>query len=184
MANLGCSRSWDAYNPVTDLTLNDWESANTPGKDIDRKTAEYYLCVHLDLWRNDESPIAKNIRYKVLQKCFTHGTNTIPSALEREMLRIAQTYPDLMKKHDPKMIVLSSIQHIVVCTYNKAKRGGLISSSTLSYKWDFRAWNIVEKYLSWALGFRRLGRRRFEYVEDFGDEEDCTYEQFSTSVYQ
>lgn len=33
-------------------------------------------------------------------------------------------------------------------------------------------------------GVPPVGSEVFEYVEDFGDEEDCTYEQFSTSVYR
>lgn len=110
------NKSWAAYNPANNLVPNDWETALTLGTEIDHKTAEYYLRIHLDLWQrqNDESEIARDPRYKILKQCFNHSNKNTPSAFEKEMLRIAQTYPDLVKKHDPDMIVLSSIQRIVV----------------------------------------------------------------------
>lgn len=42
------NKSWAAYNPANNLVPNDWETALTLGTEIDHKTAEYYLRIHLD----------------------------------------------------------------------------------------------------------------------------------------
>ncbi|ODM21929.1 hypothetical protein SI65_02773 [Aspergillus cristatus] len=145
---------------------------NTPGTDVNGMVADYYLRIHINFWRRDGSPTANNLRREMLRQYFTYGTSTTnqPSAFEQEMLRIAETYPDLMEKYDRDMKVLTAIQRIVVCAYNQTRKGGLTPSSTPSISWDRRTWKMADKYLFWEAGVPPIG-----WDEDEDEHEEAEY---------
>lgn len=146
-------RSWEAYFPVSP-DVDYLRVDHTPGTDVQWKVAEYSLLIHLELWQNDYTPLARNLRRDILQQCFTHGSSEShnPTPFEREIIRIASVYPDLIKSFDTNMDIFERIQRVVVCSYDQSKPGGLTSSDIPDSDWDYRAWEIIEENMLYGTG--------------------------------
>lgn len=117
-------RSWETYFPVSpDVDYLQFD--HTPGTDVQWKLVGYSLLIHLELWQNDYTPLARNLRRDILHQCFTHGSSKThhPAPFEREIILIATTYPDLMKSFDTNVDNFERTQRVVVCSYDQFKPG-------------------------------------------------------------
>ena len=117
-------RSWETYFPVSpDVDYLQFD--HTPGTDVQWKLVGYSLLIHLELWQNDYTPLARNLRRDILHQCFTHGSSKThhPAPFEREIILIATIYPDLMKSFDTNVDNFERTQRVVVCSYDQFKPG-------------------------------------------------------------
>lgn len=157
-------RSWEAYVPGPtrarrfDTTTyyasyTHRPDRSTPGTDVDRKVAEYYLRVHVNLLRHDFRDTGRHQRRDLLRRSFAYSSATTtaasPSSFERDMVYIAENYPDLLRKYDRAIEVLLHLQRIIVCTYGRTKPRAdtdkYIDTRARFDDWDEAAWRLVER---------------------------------------
>lgn len=157
-------RSWEAYVPGPtrarrfDTTTyyasyTHRPDRSTPGTDVDRKVAEYYLRVHVNLLRHDFRDTGRHQRRDLLRRSFDYSSATTtaasPSSFECDMVYIAENYPDLLRKYDRAIEVLLHLERIIVCTYDRTKPRAdtdkYIATRALFDDWDEAAWGLVER---------------------------------------
>ncbi|EYE98850.1 uncharacterized protein EURHEDRAFT_408062 [Aspergillus ruber CBS 135680] len=146
-ARARASRRSDTTTYYTSYTHRPHRS--TPGMDVDRMVAEYYLRIHVNLMRHDFRDTGRHQRRDLLKQSFVYGgksMNTPPSSFEHDMILIAEEYPDLLRKYDHAIEVLLHMQRIVVCAYERTKPDTHTDTKIVIqyYNWDVAAWELVE----------------------------------------
>lgn len=160
-------RSWQAYipDPARARATRRFDTTtyyasythrpdrSTPGTDVDRKVAEYYLRVHVNLMRHDFRDTGRHQRRDLLKRSFAYNSattmTTSPSSFERDMMHISENYPDLLRKYDRAIEVLLHMQRIIVCAYDRTKPAAdtdnYTDTMTQFDSWNEAAWELVER---------------------------------------
>lgn len=145
------SVNWEGINWGLDIVRNrSWARCDNPpgekekenamsGHDVDRKVAEHLFFLHYGIWMFAPSPAANHLRRELLAKYFDQGISG-HSPFEDEMLRIASTYPALIKRHDPDIALFKMMHCLLVCGHRRAQDLGLTRRRSRPRYWDQGVW--------------------------------------------